>query len=62
MYVSALNSFMKEKYTFGLEMINNEMPIDCTKLTVLFVLHLSSGVTHSASFVLPLIAYVTVEQ
>lgn len=52
---------MKDKYTSGLEMINNEMPIDCMKLAVLFVLHLSSGVTHSASFVLPVIAYVTVE-
>lgn len=52
---------MKDKYTFGLEMINNEMPIDCMKLTVLFVLSLSSSVTHSGSFVLPLIAYVTVE-
>lgn len=52
---------MKDKYTFGLKMINNEMPIDCMKLTVLFVLHLSSSLTHTASFVLPLIAYVTVE-
>ncbi len=52
---------MKDKYTFGLEMINNEMPTEYMKLTFLFVLQLSSSMKHSASFVLPLIAYVTVE-
>ena len=52
---------MKDKYTFGAKTINNEMPIDGMRLTVLFVPHLSSSVMHSTSFVLPLVAYVTVE-
>lgn len=52
---------LKDKYTSGLKKINSETPIDCTKFTVLFVLHLCSSVMHSAPFVLPLIAYVTVE-
>lgn len=46
------HSFMKEKHTHRLEMINNGMPIDRRRLTVHFVLRLSSSVTHSAAFVL----------
>lgn len=53
---------MKEKHTRGLEMINNRMPIDWRRLNVHFVARLSSGVTHSAAFVVPLAAYVTVER
>ena len=61
MHTDGENSFMKHKYTTGLEMLNKDTATDCMKLAVLFVLHVSSRVTHSASFVLPLNTYVTVE-